>query len=228
MSTCQPSHPRSPPMQHQEGGIFRGRHGQADQVLKAPVQALPQGGPPARPRAARGDSCWRMNSSTSWGSSRAARQLSSGGLIPEVLQAGDGPSHSGHLGALGALQGSPPDPGPCLGGPPPAKHHEAQIQLIQPSIQTLFLQELKRHFWLLMGSLLMEAPNPGTLLHLLSDLRGYALGESGEAQELAASSISLLLAVARKYPTLRMTVVRLDLACFRLKPKEDDIIIEDL
>ncbi|CAI5768978.1 Hypothetical predicted protein [Podarcis lilfordi] len=29
-------------------------------------------------------------------------------------------------------------------------------------------EELKRHFRLLLGSLLMEAPNPGTLLHLLS------------------------------------------------------------
>ncbi|XP_060136014.1 uncharacterized protein LOC132592790 isoform X2 [Zootoca vivipara] len=89
-------------------------------------------------------------------------------------------------------------------------------------------EELKRHFRLLLGSLLMEAPNPGTLLQLLSDLRGYALGESGEAQQLAASSISLLLAVARKFPHLRMTVVRPDLACFRLKPEEDDIIIEDI
>ncbi|CAI5797323.1 Hypothetical predicted protein [Podarcis lilfordi] len=85
-------------------------------------------------------------------------------------------------------------------------------------------EELKRHYRLLLGSLLMEAPNPGTLLHLLSDLRGYALGESGEAQQLAASSISLLLAIARKYPKLRMT----ELACFRRKPKEDDIIIEDI
>ncbi|XP_053225477.1 uncharacterized protein LOC128404134 isoform X2 [Podarcis raffonei] len=88
--------------------------------------------------------------------------------------------------------------------------------------------ELKRHYRLLLGSLLMEAPNPGTLLQLLSDLRGYALGESGEVQQLAASSISLLLAIARKYPKLRMTVVRPELACFRRKPKEDDIIIEDL
>ncbi|CAI5773370.1 Hypothetical predicted protein [Podarcis lilfordi] len=39
-------------------------------------------------------------------------------------------------------------------------------------------EELKRHFRLLLGSLLMEAPNPGTLLHLLSDFRGYALGEN--------------------------------------------------
>ena len=31
-------------------------------------------------------------------------------------------SLAGHLAALGALQGSePPHPGPCLGGPPPAK-----------------------------------------------------------------------------------------------------------
>ncbi|CAI5793042.1 Hypothetical predicted protein [Podarcis lilfordi] len=67
--------------------------------------------------------------------------------------------------------------------------------------------ELKRHFRLLLGSLLMEAPNPGTLLHLLSDLRGYALGESGEAQELVASSISLLLAIARKYPNLRISTL---------------------
>nr|XP_028566823.1 uncharacterized protein LOC114587072 isoform X2 [Podarcis muralis] len=89
-------------------------------------------------------------------------------------------------------------------------------------------EELKRHYRLLLGSLLMEAPNPGTLLQLLSDLRGYALGESGEAQQLAASSISLLLAIARKYPKLRMTVIRPELACFRRKPKEDDIIIEDL
>ncbi|CAI5783597.1 Hypothetical predicted protein [Podarcis lilfordi] len=49
--------------------------------------------------------------------------------LTDVLQAGDGPSHSGHPGALGALQASPPDPGPCLGGPPPAKQDEAQIQL---------------------------------------------------------------------------------------------------
>nr|XP_034953803.1 uncharacterized protein LOC118075723 [Zootoca vivipara]XP_034953804.1 uncharacterized protein LOC118075723 [Zootoca vivipara] len=142
-------------------------------------------------------------------------------------------------------------------------------------------EELKRHFRLLLGSLLMEAPNPGTLLQLLSisvpmasgvvlglpppipyptgcpisgaqslfgpqfgprpdwpltlrrsfllqDLRGYALGESGEAQKQVASGISLLLAVARKFPHLQMTVVCPDLACFRLKPKEDDIIIEDL
>ncbi|XP_077776732.1 uncharacterized protein LOC144325854 [Podarcis muralis] len=89
-------------------------------------------------------------------------------------------------------------------------------------------EELKRHYRLLLGSLLMEAPNPGTLLQLLSDLRGYALGESGEAQQLAASSISLLLAIARKYPKLRMTVIRPELACFRRKPKEDDIIIEDI
>nr|XP_034958338.1 uncharacterized protein LOC118078545 [Zootoca vivipara] len=118
-------------------------------------------------------------------------------------------------------------------------------------------EELKRHFRLLLGSLLMEAPNPGTLLQLLSisvpmasgDLRGYALGESGEAQKLAASSISLLLVVARKIPRLRassspssipsfvffhpskstsMTVVRPDLACFRQNPEEDDIVIEDL
>nr|XP_034983629.1 uncharacterized protein LOC118091098 [Zootoca vivipara] len=82
-------------------------------------------------------------------------------------------------------------------------------------------EELKRRFRLLLGSLLMEAPNPGTLLQLLSDLRGYALGESGEAQKLAASSISLLLAIARKFPRLRMTVVRPDLACFRLKTEED-------
>ncbi|XP_060138716.1 uncharacterized protein LOC132593187 [Zootoca vivipara] len=87
-------------------------------------------------------------------------------------------------------------------------------------------EELKRHFRLLLGSLLMEAPNPGTLLQLLSDLRGYALGESGEAQKLAASSISLLLAVARKFPRLRMTVVRPDLACFHLKPEGEPHTME--
>ncbi|XP_053243462.1 uncharacterized protein LOC128413487 [Podarcis raffonei] len=88
-------------------------------------------------------------------------------------------------------------------------------------------EELKGRFRLLLGSLLMEAPNPGTLLQLLSDRRGYALGETGEAQTLTASSISLLLAMARKFPQLRMTVIQPDLACFWRKPKEDDIIIED-
>ncbi|XP_033021797.1 uncharacterized protein LOC117055943 [Lacerta agilis] len=89
-------------------------------------------------------------------------------------------------------------------------------------------ENLKQHYRLLLGSLLIAAPNPGTLLQLLTDLRGYALGESGEAQELAARSISLLLNIARNYPRLRMTVIRPDLACFRLKPKEDDIFIEEI
>ncbi|CAI5778650.1 Hypothetical predicted protein [Podarcis lilfordi] len=132
--------------------------------------------------------CWRMDS---------------------VLQAGDGPSHSGHLWPPGALQGSPPEPGSGLGGPRPA-------------------EELKLHFQLLLGSLLMEAPSPGTLLQLLSDLRGYALDETGEAQTLVASSISLLLAVARRFPQLRMTVIQPDLACFRRRPKKDGIILEDM
>ncbi|XP_077785705.1 uncharacterized protein LOC114594727 isoform X2 [Podarcis muralis] len=89
-------------------------------------------------------------------------------------------------------------------------------------------EELKRRFRLLLGSLPMEAPNSGTLLQLLSDLRGQALGETGEAQTPAASSISLLLAVARRFPQVRMTVIRPDLACFWRRLKEDDIIIEDM
>ncbi|XP_033016631.1 uncharacterized protein LOC117053180 [Lacerta agilis] len=89
-------------------------------------------------------------------------------------------------------------------------------------------ENLKQHYRLLLGSLLIAAPNPGTLLQLLTDLRGYALGESGEAQDLAARSISLLLKIARRYPRLRMTVIRPDLACFRLKPEEDDIFIEEI
>ncbi|CAI5797217.1 Hypothetical predicted protein [Podarcis lilfordi] len=156
---------------------------------------------------------------------------------------GDGPSHSGHLGALGALQRSPPDPGPCLGGPPPAKHHEAQIQLRYDQCDPA--QDLggcaergrgggggERRTGEALPAPAGESPygSPQPWHPPPPSQRPPRIcpGESGEAQEPAASSISLLLAVARKYPNLRMTVVRPDLACFCLKPEEDDIIIEDL
>ncbi|XP_077776505.1 uncharacterized protein LOC114586420 isoform X2 [Podarcis muralis] len=58
-------------------------------------------------------------------------------------------------------------------------------------------EEWKRHFLnLLGGGLLLEAPNAGTLLQLLTDLRFYALWGSEAERKLAASSISLLLAVS--------------------------------
>ncbi|XP_077776345.1 uncharacterized protein LOC114592682 [Podarcis muralis] len=79
-------------------------------------------------------------------------------------------------------------------------------------------EELKRHFRLLLGSLLMEAPNPGTLLHLLSDLQGSRT--SGLQHPLAAGRC---LEIPQP-----QTVVWPDLACFRLKTEKDDIIIEDL
>ncbi|CAI5766529.1 Hypothetical predicted protein [Podarcis lilfordi] len=119
---------------------------------------------------------------------------------PEVLQAGDGPSHHGHLWPLGALQGSPPEPGPGLGGPPLA-------------------EELKQHFQRLLGGLLLEAPIAGILLQLLTDLPYYALWGSEEGRKLAASSLSLLLAVSQRFPHLR-TVIQPDLACFRQNLKE--------
>ncbi|CAI5776165.1 Hypothetical predicted protein [Podarcis lilfordi] len=150
----------------------------------------------------------------------------------------DGPSHSGHLGALGAL-------GDCrltldldleallqLSIMKPKYNGEMLSAILHGTLEAVLggpqkeedREELKRRFRLLLGSLLMEAPSPGTLLQLLSDLRGYALDETGEAQRLVASSISLLLAVARRFPQLRMTVIRPDLACFRRRPKEGEEI----
>ncbi|XP_053241259.1 uncharacterized protein LOC128412407 [Podarcis raffonei] len=88
-------------------------------------------------------------------------------------------------------------------------------------------EELKRPFQSLLGGLLLEAPNTSTLLQLLTDLRYYALLGSEDQRKLAASSISLLLALSRRFPNLRNTVIRPELACFR-NLKEDDIIIEEL
>ncbi|CAI5771725.1 Hypothetical predicted protein [Podarcis lilfordi] len=87
---------------------------------------------------------------------------------------------------------------------------------------------LKRPFQSLLGGLLLEAPNTGTLLQLLTDLRCYALLGSEDQRKLAASRVSLLLALSRRFPNLRNTVNRPELACFRNNLKEDDIIIEEL
>ncbi|CAI5771832.1 Hypothetical predicted protein [Podarcis lilfordi] len=89
-------------------------------------------------------------------------------------------------------------------------------------------EELKRPFQSLLGGLLLEAPNTSTLLQLLTDLRYYALLGSEDQRKLGASSISLLLALSRRFPNLRNTVIRPELACFRNNLKEDDIIIEEL
>ncbi|CAI5771813.1 Hypothetical predicted protein [Podarcis lilfordi] len=89
-------------------------------------------------------------------------------------------------------------------------------------------EELKRPFQSLLGGLLLEAPNIGTLLQLLTDLRYYALLGSEDQRKLAASSISLLLALSQRFPNLRNTVIQSDLTCFRNNLKEDDIIIEEL
>ncbi|CAI5771800.1 Hypothetical predicted protein [Podarcis lilfordi] len=87
---------------------------------------------------------------------------------------------------------------------------------------------LKRPFQSLLGGLLLEAPNTSTLLQLLTDLRYYALLGSEDQRKLGASSISLLLALSRRFPNLRNTVIRPEQACFRNNLKEDDIIIEEL
>ncbi|CAI5780052.1 Hypothetical predicted protein [Podarcis lilfordi] len=87
---------------------------------------------------------------------------------------------------------------------------------------------MKRHFQSLLGGLLLEAPNAGTLLQLLTDLRYYALWGSEVERKLVASSISLLQAVSRRFPHLRNTVIRLELACFQQNLKEDDLVIEEL
>ncbi|XP_032992036.1 uncharacterized protein LOC117039112 [Lacerta agilis] len=68
-------------------------------------------------------------------------------------------------------------------------------------------EELKRHFQSLLGGLLLEAPNAGTLHQLLADLRFYALWRSDAERKLAASSISLLLAVSRRFPHLRVSIL---------------------
>ncbi|CAI5797791.1 Hypothetical predicted protein [Podarcis lilfordi] len=81
-------------------------------------------------------------------------------------------------------------------------------------------EERKRHFLSLLGGLLLEAPNAGTLLQLLTDLRFYALWGSEAERKLAASSISLLLAISRRFPHLRNTVIRPELACFWKNLKE--------
>ncbi|XP_053241263.1 uncharacterized protein LOC128412410 [Podarcis raffonei] len=81
-------------------------------------------------------------------------------------------------------------------------------------------EELKRPFQSLLGGFLLEAPNTGSLLQLLTDLRYYALLGSEDQRKLAASSISLLLALSRRFPNLRNTVIRPELACFRNNLKE--------
>ncbi|XP_053240530.1 uncharacterized protein LOC128411931 isoform X3 [Podarcis raffonei] len=68
-------------------------------------------------------------------------------------------------------------------------------------------EELKRPFQSLLGGLLLEAPNTSTLLHLLTDLRYCALLGSEDQRKLAASSISLLLALSRRLPYLRVSIL---------------------
>nr|XP_034954630.1 uncharacterized protein LOC118076147 [Zootoca vivipara] len=124
-------------------------------------------------------------------------------------------------GIRGGFRVAPPIPYPFLG-------HRASLalNLVQDqSWQTLMVQKCQG---LCGGGSKGRFGPDSEMLFPPAGPAGYALGESGEAQKLAASSISLLLAVARKFPRLRMTVVRPDLACFRQKSEEDDIIIEDL
>ncbi|XP_060129286.1 uncharacterized protein LOC132591967 [Zootoca vivipara] len=106
--------------------------------------------------------------------------------------------------------------------------HKAMEAVLRGAEQEEEKEELKRPFESLLGGLLLEAPNAGTLLQLLTDLRYYALCGSEDERKLAASSISLLLAVSRRFPRLRNTVIRPELACFRQNLKEDDLIIEEI
>ncbi|XP_060138715.1 uncharacterized protein LOC132593186 [Zootoca vivipara] len=189
-----------------------------DQVLKAPVQALPQGGPPVKPRAARGTRCREALPSQGTDSLTFAFQLLQDEqlYILGVIQS----CQAAELRGLRTLKCSKQETAKAildiLG---PLEHFrdrpltlalalEALLQLstMRPKFSCDMIsailhrtmeavlqgpekeeerEELKRHFRLLLGSLLMEAPNPGTLLQLLS-----------------------------------MTVVRPDLACFRLKLEE--------
>nr|XP_028581516.1 uncharacterized protein LOC114595395 [Podarcis muralis] len=220
------------------------------QALKAADQ-LQEGGPLGSPGAARGVGCagdphpfhcaaGQRSAPASGHHPGLPGSSAQGAPNPEVLQGGDGQSHSEHPRPLGVLQGSPLSL---------ALAFEALLQLsfmrphFSPSVVSEILhrtteavlgsteedkEELKRPFQSLLGGLLLEAPNTGTLLQLLTDLRYYALLGSEDQRKLGASSISLLLALSRRFPNLRNTVIRPELACFRNNLKEDDIIIEEL
>ncbi|CAI5778439.1 Hypothetical predicted protein [Podarcis lilfordi] len=185
--------------------------------------------------------CWRTNSGTSWGVNKECQAADLRGL--RTLKCSKQETAQAILDILGPLENFRDGPLTL------ALEALIQLSIMTPKFSGDMLsailhrtleavlggpqkeedrEELKRHFRLLLGSLLMEAPNPGPLLQLLSDLQGYDLDKTGEAQELAACSISLLLAMAWRFPQLRMTVIQPDLTCFQRRPKEDGIIIEDL
>nr|XP_034954637.1 uncharacterized protein LOC118076153 [Zootoca vivipara] len=190
-----------------------------DQVLKAPVSALPQGGPqqsPEQPVAP----VLRFH-------------IPSPGLLEDeqvyilgVIQS----CQAAELRGLRTLKCSKQETAKAildiLG---PLEHFRDRPLTLALALEALLqLSTMRPKFSCDMVHRTMEAVIQGPEKEEEKRTARIRPGGKRGGSKTSGQQHFIAAGVARKFPRLRMTVVRPDLACFRQKPEEDDIVIEDL